>query len=230
MKRIVTVVLCVFAVLLMVGLSSSLASAQALDVFWTNYFSNNAAAGSPDAFVRITNPGLQSGARGSFNNPGPGSLCAMVYVFNSDQQLAECCGCLITPNGLQTADIKTQLTSNTLTGAQLNNGVIQIMGSAPNSSSSPTAIFGDNSPFCDPSAEDIDTPDLRAWATHIQNCSVPLAGKKGAQPVAGCVETETPFQPTPDGHSECPYLTSVCNFAITQGSGQGVCDCGAFEK
>jgi len=220
----------VFAVLLIVAVNSGVANAQADDVFWTNYFSNNAVAGAPDAVVRITNPGFKAGARGSFSNPGNGSLCALVYVFSSDQQLAECCGCLITPNGLQTTDVRTQLTSNSLTGVVPNNGVIQIMASGINSSSSPTAIYPDNSPFCDPSAEDNDFPDLRAWGTHIQNCSVPSIGKKGSQPVAGCVETETPFEPTPDGRSECPYLTSVCNFVITQGSGQGVCDCGAFEK
>jgi hypothetical protein len=218
------------AMALTIAITSPIASAQSLDVFWTNYFANNTAFGFPGATVRITNPGVQAGNKGTFTHPGPGSLCAMVYVFAADQQLAACCGCLITPNGLQTADVRTQLTFNPLTGVVPNNGVIQIMSYAPNSTSSPTAVFKDNSPFCDPTTNATDTPDLRAWATHVQSCVTPES-KRGGQPVGtSCAITETQFLPAPDGVSECPTLEDDCNFAVTQGSGQGICDCGAFEK
>jgi hypothetical protein len=220
MRTVIRRISCLFAVALIVAMASGIASAQSLDVFWTNYFSNNTTVGAPDGTVRITNPGVQGGNKGTFTKPGPGSLCAMVYVFHADQQLAECCGCLITPNGLQTADVRTQLTANPLTGVIPNDGVIQIMSYALNSTSSPTAVYKDNSPFCDPTGTTADTPDLRAWGTHIQNAVAPRT-----YPI-----TETEFLPAPDGVSECPTLQDDCNFAVVQGSGQGICDCGAFEK
>jgi hypothetical protein len=132
--------LCIAA--LGMALVSGFASAQTTDVFWTNYFSNNniviGEAGkqgifTPEGTLRITNPGLQGGARG-INSAG--TLCAMIYVFSADQQLNECCGCLVTPNGLQTADVKTQLTANTLTGRTPNDGVIQVVSAATNSTGS----------------------------------------------------------------------------------------------
>jgi hypothetical protein len=216
MNKVVCRILPVLAIALVIAMVSGVASAQ--DVFWTNYFSNNVTA-APDATLRITNPGVQAGNKGTFSKPGPGSLCAMIYVHSADQQMNECCGCLVTPNGLQTADVKTNLTSNPLTFRIPVDGVIQIISAALNSTSSATAVTGDNSPFCDPSAAYTPTPDLRAWVTHIQN-------KVGtAYP-----ETETASLEAPLSASEQGWEQAACDFAIVQGSGQGICDCGPFEK
>jgi hypothetical protein len=214
MKRLAGPILRVLATGFAIATVCGAASAQ--DVFWTNYFSNNVTA-APYGSLRITNPGVQGGAKG---NSSAGTLCAMVYVFSADQQMSECCGCLVTPNGLQTADVKTQLTSNTLTGRPLPDGVIQVISAAPNSSSSATAVFPDNSSMCDPTASLTPTPDLRAWVSHFQN-------KVGT---TGFPETETESLPAPLSASEQGWLQGACNSAVIQGSGQGICDCGAFEK
>ena len=116
------------AVVGFVIIGAGVASAQ--DVFKVNYFSNNAAP-APDATVRIDNPGLTYG-----------NLCAMVYVFDADQQLSECCGCVETHNGLRTLSVRSNLTSNPLTGVVSRNGVIKIVSAAVN-----------NSP-CDPTSKD----------------------------------------------------------------------------
>jgi len=98
--------------LVLVGLViASACAASAQDVYKVNYFSNNvgflpgtvtpAVALPPDGTVRISNPGLTYG-----------NLCAMIYVFDADQQLSECCGCIETHNGLRTLSIRTNLTSN----------------------------------------------------------------------------------------------------------------------
>ena len=120
-------------------------SAAAQDVFKVNYFANNG-VGAPDATVRVNNPGTSNG-----------NLCAMVYVFENDQQLSECCGCITTPDGLRTFSVTHDLTSNPLTGHTPNNGDIKIVSAAVN-----------NSP-CDPTANVTPTATLRGWATHIQN-------------------------------------------------------------
>src|ERR1700681_525549 len=93
------------AALVIAGLitgGAGIASAQ--DVYKVNSCSNNAAP-APDATVRIDNPGLTCG-----------NLCAMIYVFDQDQQLSECCGCVETHNGLRTLSVRRDLTSNPLTG------------------------------------------------------------------------------------------------------------------
>jgi hypothetical protein len=170
------------------------ASAQTTDTFRVNYFSNNV-AGAPDATVRIDNPGLYYG-----------NLCAMVYVFAADQQMAECCGCLTTHNGLRTLSVKTNLTSNTLTGAPLPTGVIKIVSAAVNDSP------------CDPTANVSPTANLRAWGTHIQN---PVSG---AYPI-----TEAEFSESTLGATELANLQGQCAYIGILGSGAGTCSCGTGD-
>lgn len=161
------------------------------DVFRINYFSNNVAAPVPDATVRIDNPGL------TYTNQ-----CAMVYVFNWDQQMAECCGCVETHNGLRTMSVRKDLTSNPLTGKPVNNGVIKIVSAAPN-----------NAP-CDPSTNVVPRPNLRAWGTHIQNTASPY------------YVTETEFSDSTLGATELANLQAQCAFIGILGSGSGICTCG----
>jgi hypothetical protein len=106
--------------LLVLGLSSVAMAQQ--DVYRLDYFSNANTAG-PDATVRIDNPGLTYG-----------NLCAMVYVFDADQQLTECCGCVETHNGLRRLSVNRDLTANPLTGVKSTNGVIKIISAAVNNS------------------------------------------------------------------------------------------------
>jgi len=174
--------------LLTVGLG--VASAQ--DVFKINYFSNANYSGAPDATVRIDNPGLTYG-----------NLCAMIYVFDWDQQLTECCGCVESHNGLRTLSVNRDLTSNPLTGVYSKNGVIKVVSAAVN-----------NSP-CDPTQNVTPTANLRVWATHIQN-------KVGsAFPI-----TETESSDSTLGATELATIQAECFFIGILGSGHGICSCG----
>ena len=194
-----------FLSLVLVGLviaGAGVASAQ--DVYKVNYFSNNAplipltsaaAIALPDGTVRIDNPGLTYG-----------NLCAMVYVFDADQQMSECCGCIETHNGLRTLSVRRDLTSNPLTGVVSNTGVIKVISAAIN-----------NSP-CDPSANVTPKANLRVWATHIQNA----VGT--AWPV-----TETESSDSTLGATELANLQAQCSFLHILGSGQGICSCGTGD-
>ena len=183
------------AVLVIAGLAAvGTTRASAQDVFKVNYFSNNAAP-APDATVRIDNPGLTYG-----------NLCAMVYVFDADQQLTECCGCVETHNGLRTLSVRSNLTSNPLTGVVSRNGVIKIVSAAVN-----------NSP-CDPTSNVKPTANLRAWVTHIQNA----VGT--AWPI-----TETESSDSTLGATELANLQAQCDFVNILGSGQGICSCGTGD-
>src|SRR6202007_258991 len=129
-------------------------------VLAVSYFSNAHASGAGDATVRLTNPGITGG-----------NLCAEIYVFDQDQQLSECCGCVVSPDGLRTLSVNTDLTGNPLTGVKSTNGVVKIVPADASITSS-----------CDPTAI---TPDASvvAWSTNIQK-----------QSVSAFVITETSFQ------------------------------------
>jgi hypothetical protein len=176
----------------LITIGAGIASAQ--DVYKVNYFANNTAP-APDATVRIDNPGLTYG-----------NLCAMVYVFAADQQLTECCGCKVTPNGLMTFSVRNNLTSNPLTGVHVPTGVIKIVSAAIN-----------NSP-CDPTSNVKPTPNIRAWVTHIQN---PVGA---AYPV-----TETESSDSTLGATELANLQAQCAFVNILGSGAGICSCGTGD-
>jgi hypothetical protein len=182
-------------------------SGSAQSPFSVNYFANNGVSGAPDATVRVTNPGSVSDL-----------LCAMVYVFDNDQQMDECCGCLETPDGLRTFSVTKDLTSNPLTGVVSKNGDIKILSAVPNafeilpSECDPTGkldgIFGALDPVY----------NLRAWATHIQN-------KVGtAYPI-----TETAFTDATLSEGELESLGNDCYFVQRLGSGRGVCSCGTGD-
>jgi len=128
----------------------------------------------------------------------------MIYVFTYDEQMAECCGCGETPNNLDTLSVNSDLTSNPLTSVIPSTGVIKIVSAAIN-----------NFP-CDPTANVTPTPDLRAWATHIQYYT------NGGYPI-----TETPFLDATLSVQELAALQSQCAFIGILGSGHGVCSCGS---
>jgi hypothetical protein len=176
----------------LITIGAGVASAQ--DVYKLNYFSNNAGS-APDATVRIDNPGLTYG-----------NLCAMVYVFDADQQMTECCGCVETHNGLRTLSVRRDLTSNPLTGVISSNGVIKIVSAAVN-----------NSP-CDPTSNVSPKANIRAWTTHIQNA----VGT--AWPI-----TETEFSDSTLGATELANLQAQCAFVNILGSGHGICSCGTGD-
>jgi hypothetical protein len=183
-------ILCLTVVLVGLVISGAGVASAQTDVYKVNYFSNNAGS-APDATVRITNPGLTYG-----------NLCAMIYVFDQDQQLSECCGCVVTHNGLLTLSVRYNLTSNPLTGVVSGAGMIKVVSSAVN-----------NSP-CDPTANVSPKPNLRVWATHIQNLTA-----------SGFPITETESSDSTLGATELANLQAQCSFINILGSGQGTCYC-----
>ena len=162
-----------------------------------DYFANANTPGAPDATVRIVNPGT----KGSESTAAEAAdLCALIYIFDANQQLSECCGCSLTPNALATFSVNGNLTAKPLLGTKLSTGVIKIVSSAPASPCDPTAI----TPI----------PALRAWATHIQN-------KVGTTfPV-----TEGESQAATLGRGEQADLAEDCTVLQELGSGAGICKC-----
>ena len=192
----------VLAIVGLMAAGAGVASAQT-DVYQINYFANNLPAPVPDAKVRIDNPGLTYG-----------NLCAMIYVFDSDQQMSECCGCVETHNGLRKLSVRSDLTGNPLTGVVSTSGVIKIV-------SAPFPIYGPGT-FCEPSGPYTPTPDLRSWATHIEDFAASNTG--AVWPITG-----NAFSDEPLGAAELSALQAQCMFIQILGSGHGICSCGTGD-
>jgi hypothetical protein len=193
MKRTIALAVVVLGLALAAG---QVAMAQTTDVFTVDYYANANTSGAPDATVRIINPG--TGSNSGFTEAL--DLCALIYVFDANQELSECCGCFISANALLTISVNNNLTANPLLGAKLHTGVIKIVSST-------------NATPCDPTKI---TPEetLRAWATHIQN-------KVGTvYPI-----TEGESQAAVLGAGEQADLGEDCTVLKELGSGAGICKC-----
>ena len=179
---------------MVLALCAAYAGAQTIpsDTLKVDYFSN--AGGSPDETLQMTNPGTAGG-----------NLCAAVYVFAADQEMSECCSCLLTPDGLRTFSVNKDLLSNPLTPVKIPTGVVKVVSIPSNSSGTcptyPTSI--------EPTA------GIRAWATHLQ--------KNGTL-------TETPSQDATLSATEIVDLEIGCYGIQIDGSGHGLCTCGTGDS
>jgi hypothetical protein len=166
------------------------------DVLKVDYFANANTSGAPDGTVRIDNPGTSGGA-----------LCAAIFVFDVNQEMSECCSCYVSPDGLRTLSVDTDLTSNPLTGASLTGGVIKIVSTIAGAGKTcPNPVNGSNL---------VPTPAVRAWTTHIQNTTYTI--------------TETASQDATLSSTEAGNLESECRSIHNVGSGSGICTCGTGD-
>jgi hypothetical protein len=161
--------------------------------YFTTYFSNANTPGAPDATLYLVNDGDSSTSQ-SEGQPN-GLMGAVILVFDDSQELQECCGCLISADGLLTESVNYELTANTLTGRPVTRGVIKVIGY-----SFPAGI--------------VIAPGLRGSMTHIQ------AGQNG-----NYYTTEAPLADSNLSSPELNALEQLCDFTFTLGSGQGLCSC-----
>jgi hypothetical protein len=191
MRRITMLVVCTVALALCAGVAGAVTT-PGPDTLKVDYFSNANSAGAPDGTLRVTNPGTAGG-----------SLCAAIYVFDSSQELSECCSCYVSPDGLRTLSVDKDLTGNPLTGVILNTGLIKIV-------STPT-----RGGLCPLPTSLAPTAGIRAWETHIQNSNFAI--------------TETASQDATLSAAEVTRLQGECYAIQLDGSKSGVCTCGVGD-
>jgi hypothetical protein len=183
------------ALILALGSTTAVAQSGFDDVYAVSHFSNAHVTGAPDGVLRLVNDGSVSDA-----SPA-GDLCASVYVFDSNEELNECCSCKITPNGILSLSVNKNLTSNTLTGVTPARGVIKDVSSLP--------VAGK----CDATAQ-TQQQGIRGWVTHPQ---------KGTGTTFSITEEELmdSFLST----AEANDLAEDCKVLIELGTGHGICSC-----
>jgi len=141
MKKTTSLIVSLLALTLCVASAWASTTPPPADTLKVDYFSNANTAGAPDGTLRLTNPGTSGG-----------NIYAAIFVFDPEQELTECCECLLTPDGLRTLSVDADLTSNPLTGVTLKTGLIKIASTTGTSAS-----------------RLVPTPAIRSWTTHIQN-------------------------------------------------------------
>lgn len=155
-----------------------------------------ASASGADSTIRITNPALTGQ-----------DLCAMVYVFDQDQQMSECCGCLVSQDGLLTLSLNRNLLSNPLTGVPAQTGTVMLVPAAPGT------VGSCNAASITPAGSVI------AWSTHLPAAQ---AGQTSS--------AEEPFSSSPLASALSASLQAQCAFIQELGSGQGLCGCGGSQN
>lgn len=191
MSRTKLLVACtlVASLALFVGIAAAAetpATGGTANVYNVDYFSNANITGGPDGTVRIMNPGFSGG-----------NLCADIYVFDTNEEMSECCSCTTTPDGILTLSVNGDLTSNPLTGPPLlTNGVIKVVSAATSGGLCPVPTTPSPS------------PTLRQWTTHIQNNGT---------------LTENPSQEVLLSLAEGRALAGQCSAIVKDGSGHGIC-------
>jgi len=163
--------------------------------------------------IRLMNPnGCGNGGVGNANCTSETDICAMIYVFDDNEELQICCGCRITPTELRAAIV----TSNAP-------GTIAIVGSSINDpGSSPFSCGNTSNPSCFQGC----SPTLPAITGGANN----LVGSITHSQTIGAVSslTEIPFFDQGGGEPvDNAFFVNECAALIGNGSDrEGFCECG----
>src|SRR5215470_18416580 len=201
-----------------------------LDGFQINYLANPTVSTVPGGnVVNISNAGELGSC--SFGPSGcltdVGDICVNVYVFQSDEELEECCTCLVTPDALVHLTA-SDLIGNPGNGVTPTNGVvIKLLATVPgtvkggipagtNGTGGAGGTFVGNQ--CN-AAQGFATanvaPGMRAWRTTIHQ-------SLAAAPPTFQI-TENAFLPALLSDGELATLNQLCRVIFGNGSGPGQC-------
>jgi hypothetical protein len=202
MKQLVFFLLVIPTIALVLGTAALAQNVGDNSVYFVTYFSNGNTAGAPDAVVRIVNDGDQATTAVEGVENGP--LWASLYVLDDSEEMAECCSCQVTADGLLSESVNKQLTASTFSArTETSRGVIKIISSSVQA--------GGPTNFTNALA-----PGLRVWATHIQR----LASQTG-----GFYVSETRVADSNLGSIEKNDMETLCMWINALGSGWGTCSC-----
>ena len=193
----------------------SLIHAQAVsppgDVFKVSYFDVGGFSGVADNEVRIINP---TGASGD--------LCAMLYVFDHNEELQECCGCPLSPHDLLPLSVNKDLISNRWGVASFQDGVVEVVSAIPNNLTPSCSAAAGCIGGCDPTALYKPKAQLNAWITHAE--AISPSDSVPAVTIASASVSE--LTSAAYDQAEKAYLIDTCQLIVSDGSGAGVCSCG----
>ncbi len=173
-------------------------------------------------FYDVSEPASENGTGAGDNilqlintTSSSGDLCAMIYVFDDDEEMGECCGCALTPNGTLLLSFRNDLTSNWREASNdFESGVVQILSASQNAAPASCLPSSGCNGGCDPSVAYVQTPQLNGSITRAER----IGGAFGL--------TETALSDRGSaGEEEQGFLTAQCSNIVQHGSHKGICSC-----
>ncbi len=175
--------------------------------------------GNGDNIIRLVNPNGSANPflAGGIEQP----VCAMIYVFDDDEEMGECCGCLVTSSGLLNLSVEHNLTSNWglaggPEGGEHQNGVIAIVAAAPNGPG------GTCNPSNVPGYTVTTANNLLGSNTHNQ--IVQRGATYSSYEAVGITETGL-FDNGGGDPTNLVYLQTQCGAITGNGTGGALCSC-----
>ncbi len=200
--------------------------------------------GEGDNILRLINP--NGGANSNLGGVKAQTVCAMIYVFDDDEEMGECCGCPLSSAQLATFSINQNLTANFgisgepgLAPISTENGLgaIAVVAAAPNapivlsSGSNSNGCAATQSGACNLGCDPTNTPgyvvsptaNLFGSMTHEQSVQ---QGAEGNQNLVFANLTETALSDDGGGDpTNLIYLQTQCGALVGNGTGGGICTC-----
>jgi hypothetical protein len=183
--------------------------------------------GHGDNIIRLINP---NGSANANLGTTPQVVCAMIYVFDDNQEMGECCGCPLSSAGFTSVSVEKNLTSNWAlaggpAGGAHSNGAIAIIAAAPNTTKlSPGGGGAAANGGCDPT-QNPGYPVTMAnnvFGSIIHNQIV--AGNPNPDENVGLTETKL-FDDCNGNFANEVYLQTQCGALVGNGTGGGICTC-----
>jgi hypothetical protein len=198
-----------------------------------------------DEIIRLANPvgsanPLVTGA------PPAGNLspigCAMIYVFDDDQEMGECCGCPLTPTQLATFSVRHNLTDNwgissPLEGRDNPTGAVAIVAAEPNlvpvtpNDSDPNGCSivnadGDLLPACHGGCNPapLGNGALGYSPTGSRNFLGSITHNQFVGETTGLTEVPL-FDDAGGDPTNLVYLQNQCGALVGNATGGGICNC-----
>ena len=170
-------------------------------------------------------------------------MCALIYVFDDDEELGECCGCPLTANELlnfgitggdpyySASGIRDNLTTNWREASQDQvNGVVAVVGATAltgciknGSSSNFTTPNPACNAGCDPTVRFQDGVIVQSTPSG-QGLNGTIVHNQRIGSASGILEVNM-FDDSPGDAANIAGLQDLCKNAIQRGSGKGWCTC-----
>jgi len=202
--------------------------------------------GNGDNIIRVINP--NGSANTAIPSTGTGdTLCAMIYVFDDDEEMGECCGCPVSSAGMITLSVEHNLLANwgvnsdtndgagavVIVAAPVNDAIINVNENGTENINGKTGQFqgcnstGTGGATCNYGCDPTDVPgystsagsNLFASITHNQ-----VVSTSGVGTISGLTEANF-FDDAGGDTNNLSYLELQCGEQYGNNSGAGACVC-----
>jgi hypothetical protein len=176
-----------------------------------------------DNILRLINP--NGAANGNLAGAREQTVCAMLYVFDSVEEMGECCGCPLTSAQLATFSVRQNLRSNWgVRGDFLtSDGSLAVVAASPNAPlclGQSTACNGGCDPTNNPGYLVTTTNNLLGSITREDSAT----SRSLIEANTGLVETAL-FDDAGGDPINLAYLQAQCGALVGNGTGGGICNC-----